>query len=103
MSAVALRLDVWPDGAEKPTVLEVKPRDVLAWERNNRGRSAVQLGDEAWKLEYLYEVAWQALGQPGGDFAKFCATTDVTWTQGASSDQEDEAADPTSVAASTES
>jgi hypothetical protein len=76
-----MRLDVWPDGAEESTLVEVAPRTILQWEKANRGRSAVQLDDNAWRLEYLYEIAYIAMDKPTGDFDKFCDTTDVTWAQ----------------------
>lgn len=104
MSAVAARLDVWPDGADESTLLVVKPRDVLVWEKENPRRSAQQLGDDAWKLEYLYEVAWTTLGKPGGDLDAWSKTTDVTWHQPtATTPQEDNSPGPTNAEAPTES
>jgi hypothetical protein len=103
VSAVAARLDVWADGAEEPTLLEVKPRDVLAWEKDYPRRSAQLLSDDAWKLEYLYEVAFVSLGKPGDDLAKWSASTDVLWHQdeAKTTPEQESDADPTSVEAST--
>lgn len=91
-----MTLDVWTDGTDTPTVVDVKPRTVLRWEKENRGRSAAQLTDDAMQITYMYELAWIGLSKPGGDFAAWSAATDVTFAQ----DTPTVAAepDPTSVA-----
>jgi hypothetical protein len=93
-----MTLDVWADGSDSRTVVGIKPRTVLQWERENGNRSAIQLNDDAVRITYLYELAWIAVGKPGGDFTAWSAATDVTLAQ--DDDPEQEAAGPTSVAAS---
>lgn len=98
-----LTIAVQADGADEPTILRIKPRQVLAWEKSNSRRSAMQLNDDAVKFEYLYEIAWLVMGKPG-EFDQFCATTDVTFAPAsATAAQKDESPDPTNVAATTES
>jgi hypothetical protein len=98
-----MTLAVQADGEDEPTIVEVPPRTLYQWEKANRGRSASQLAGNAWKLEYLYEIAWLAKGKPG-EFAAFCATTDVGFAQVESTSDEDEdsGADPTPSGQSTE-
>lgn len=91
-----MTLDVWADGADAPTVVEVKPRTVLRWEKENRGRSAAQLTDDAMQITYMYELAWIALSKPGGDFAAWSTTADVMYAQ--NTPAQEGALDPTSVA-----
>lgn len=98
---VILVLQVQADGEDEPTVLEISPRHVLSWEKTHPRRAASLLSGEAVRFEYLYEVAWVALGEPG-DFSDFCAKTDVA--HGTKKQGPDAAgADPTNVAPSTES
>jgi hypothetical protein len=92
-----MTLDVQTDGQDAK-VLEIKPRTVVQWEKTNRGRSAAQLTGDTM-LTYLYELAWLALGSPG-DFAGFCATTDVTYAQ---NEGEATGPDPTPPVQSTDS
>lgn len=98
-----MRLLVDRDGQDEQ-VLEVSPRQVLAWEKTFRNRSAVQLDGDAQKLEYLYEVAWVALGKPG-KLDEFQDSTDVMFAPAAQDDDEDEDEDPgfTQPAVTTES
>jgi hypothetical protein len=100
-----ITLAVQSDGAEESTLVPVTPRVILQWEKSYANRSGTQLSNDAVRFEYLYEVAWIALGKPGDDYAKFCDTTDVAFYKeqgGAGTPQESEP-DPTPAEASTES
>lgn len=81
MSMVVMTLAVQADGEDKPTTLKINPRQVLQWERKNPGRAVALLNDDAVTIGYLYEIAYLVLDQPGGDFARFCQTTDVAFGQ----------------------
>jgi hypothetical protein len=97
---VVMTLAVQADGAAESTVLEIKPRTILQWEKDNPSRSAVQLGDDAWKIQYLYEIAWLTLGKQG-EFSTFCATTDVAFANGTPTGTEEAEPDPTPAEAPT--
>jgi hypothetical protein len=97
-----MTLDVWADGADAPTVVEVKPRTVLQWEKENLGRSGpVQLTDDAMQITYMYELAWIVMGKPGGDFGKWWPSVDVTYAQDGSA--KETTPDPTNAEAPTDS
>lgn len=99
MSIVVRHLDVQRDGSDEVETLAIAPRTVMAWEKERSNRSAVQLEGNALRVQYFYELAWIALDKPGGDFDKFCATTDV-WAS-AEAPAEADPVDPTRPEAST--
>lgn len=100
MSMTVLVLQAQADGDAEAAALEITPRNVLSWEKTFPRRSMALLSDGSTKVEYLYEIAWIALGKPGDDFGDFCAKTDVAYGPAKKAASADVV--PTNVAASTE-